>query len=85
MLRTFLVTVTHHDLNGGKGVTREHRVYMPDKEYDKSGSRYRNERWVEKSLEKKIGPKYEDYNASNNREHPNSYSFSCSDVFVPVV
>lgn len=60
MLRTFLVTVMHHDENGHNNVRREHRVYMPDKEYDKSGSRYRNERWVEKSLERKIGPKYED-------------------------
>lgn len=58
MLRTFLVTVRHHDPHDDKDVIREHRVYMPDKEYDKSGSRYRNERWVEKSLEKKIGPKY---------------------------
>ena len=60
MLRTFLVTVMHHDENGDNNVRREHRVYMPDKEYDKSGARYRNERWVEKSLERKIGPKYED-------------------------
>ena len=66
MLRTFLVTVTHHDLNGGKGVTREHRVYMPDKEYDKSGSRYRNEQWVEKALEKKIGLRYNDGNYVSN-------------------
>ena len=59
MLRTFLVTVMHHNKNGDNDVRREHRVYMPDKEYDKSGSRYRNELWVEKSLEKKIGPKYD--------------------------
>jgi hypothetical protein len=58
MLRTFLVTVMHHNKNGDNDVRREHRVYMPDKEYDKSGARYRNERWVEESLEKKIGPKY---------------------------
>ena len=60
MLRTFLVTVIHHDPNGGEDISREHRVYMPDKEYDKSGSRYRNERWVKKALEKKIGPSYND-------------------------
>ena len=59
MLRTFLVTVMHHNKNGDNDVRREHRVYMPDKEYDKSGLRYRNELWVEKSLEKKIGPKYD--------------------------
>ena len=58
MLRTFLVTVIHHDPNGEKDIPREHRVYMPDKEYDKSGSRYRNEQWVEKALEKKIGLRY---------------------------
>ena len=58
MLRTFLVTVMHYNKNGDNDVRREHRVYMPDKEYDKSGARYRNETWVEESLEKKIGPRY---------------------------
>ena len=66
MLRTFLVTVIHHDSNGEKDITREHRVYMPNKEYDKSGSRYRNERWVEKALEKKIGLRYNDGNYVSN-------------------
>ena len=28
---------------------------MPDKEYDTSGSRWRNHRWVEKKLEAKLG------------------------------
>ena len=66
MLRTFLVTVMHHNKNGDNDVRREHRVYMPDKEYDKSGSRYRNEQWVEKSLEKKIGLRYNDGNYVSN-------------------
>ena len=66
MLRTFLVTVMHHNKNGDNDVRREHRVYMPDKEYDKSGSRYRNEQWVEKALEKKIGLRYNDGNYVSN-------------------
>ena len=32
---------------------------MPQSEYDTSGSRWRNERWVEKKLEAKLGKKYD--------------------------
>ena len=32
---------------------------MPQSEYDTSGARYRNERWVEKKLEAKLGEKYD--------------------------
>ena len=33
---------------------------MPEQEYDKSGARYSNHRWVEKKLEEKIGKRYVD-------------------------
>ena len=32
---------------------------MPQSEYDTSGARYRNERWVEKKLEAKLGERYD--------------------------
>ena len=59
MLRKFICKVTHYDL-GKDSVEREHIVYMPEQEYDKSGARYSNHRWVEKKLEEKIGKKYDD-------------------------
>ena len=58
MLRKFICKVTHYDL-GKDSVEREHVVYMPQSEYDTSGSRYRNHNWVEKKLEEKIGKKYD--------------------------
>ena len=57
MLRKFICKVTHYDL-GKDSVEREHVVYMPQQEYDTSGSRYRNHRWVEKKLEAKLGERY---------------------------
>ena len=57
MLRKFICKVTHYDL-GKDSVEREHVVFMPQQEYDTSGSRYRNHRWVEKKLEAKLGPQY---------------------------
>ena len=59
MLRKFICKVTHYDL-GEESVMREHVIYMPEQEYDKSGSRWRNHNWVEKKLEEKIGKKYDD-------------------------
>ena len=59
MLRKFICEVHHHDL-GDKSVVREHVIYMPESEYDKSGSRWRNAVWVEKKLEEKIGKRYVD-------------------------
>ena len=59
MLRKFICKVTHYDL-GEESVMREHVIYMPEQEYDKSGSRWRNHNWVEKKLEEKIGKKYVD-------------------------
>ena len=57
MLRKFICKVTHYNL-GKDSVEREHVVYMPEQEYDKSGARYRNHNWVEKKLEEKIGKRY---------------------------
>ena len=57
MLRKFIVEVNHYNL-GQDSVKREHIIYMPEQEYDKSGSRYRNHRWVEKKLKVKLGPQY---------------------------
>jgi hypothetical protein len=59
MLRKFIVEVNHYNLSQDS-VKREHIIYMPEQEYDKSGSRYRNHRWVEKKLEEKIGKRYVD-------------------------
>ena len=59
MLRKFICEVHHHDL-GEKSVVRENVIYMPEQEYDKSGSRFRNHNWVEKKLEEKIGKRFND-------------------------
>ena len=59
MLRKFICKVTHYDL-GKDSVEREHVVYMPEQEYDKSGSRYRNHNWVQEKLVQKIGKKYDE-------------------------
>jgi hypothetical protein len=59
MLRKFICEVRHYNL-GKESVLREHVVYMPQQEYDNSGSRYRNRNWVEKKLEEKIGKRYVD-------------------------
>ena len=57
MLRKFICKVTHYNLDKDS-VIREHIVYMPEQEYDKSGSRYRNHHWVERKLGVKLGPQY---------------------------
>ena len=59
MLRKFICEVTHYNL-GQDSVKREHIVYMPEQEYDKSGSRYRNHNWVQEKLVEKIGKKYDE-------------------------
>ena len=59
MLRKFICKVTHYDL-GKDSVEIEHVVYMPQQEYDKSGSRYRNHNWVQEKLVQKIGKKYDE-------------------------
>ena len=56
MLRKFIVEVKHyatHDSLESKDVKRDHIVYMPESEYDTSGARYKNRRWVEDKLEEK--------------------------------
>ena len=64
MLRKFICKVHHHNL-GEKSVVREHIIYMPQSEYDTSGARWRNERWVEKKLEAKLGEKYDESTYTN--------------------
>ena len=58
MLRKFIVEVKHYNL-GQDSVKREHIIYMPQSEYDTSGSRWRNERWVEDKLKAKLGEQYD--------------------------
>jgi len=58
MLRKFICEVKHY-LSDNESVVREHIIYMPQSEYDTSGARWRNERWVEKKLEAKLGKKYD--------------------------
>ena len=61
MLRKFIVEVKHyatHDSLESKDVKRDHIVYMPESEYDTSGSRWKNHRWVENKIEAKLGERY---------------------------
>ena len=58
MLRKFICEVVHYYSDDNR-ITREHIVYMPQSEYDTSGARYRNERWVEKKLKIKLGDNYQ--------------------------
>ena len=57
MLKKFICEVIHYYNDSDERVKREHIVYMPQSEYT-SGSRWKNERWVEKKLEVKLGPQY---------------------------
>ena len=57
MLRKFICKVTHYNL-GKDSVEREHVVYMPQQEYDTSGNRWKNHRWVEKKIEAKLGERW---------------------------
>ena len=61
MLRKFICEVVHY-LQDDQRITREHIVYMPQSEYDTSGARYRNERWVENKLKNKLGQRYDQGN-----------------------
>ena len=58
MLRKFICEVVHY-YSDDQRVLREHIIYMPQSEYDTSGARYRNERWVEKKLTAKLGEPYD--------------------------
>jgi len=69
MLRKFICEVIHYYSDDEK-VKREHIIYMPQSEYDTSGSRWRNELWVEKKLEAKLGDQWisgKGFNYSINR------------------
>ena len=57
MLRKFICVVTHHYSDNHR-VEREHIIYMPEKEYDNSGARWKNHSWVENKLEAKLGERY---------------------------
>ena len=70
MLRKFICKVTHY-YSDDKRVEREHVVYMPQSEYDTSGSRYRNHHWVEKKLKEKLGERYTDDNPYCGRYYIN--------------
>ena len=59
MLRKFICEVTHYDL-GDESVERVHVIYMPESEYDTSGSKWKNRQWVRNKLEEKIGKRYEE-------------------------
>ena len=62
MLRKFICEVVHYatpDSLESKDVKRDHIIYMPQSEYDTSGARYRNERWVEDKLKDKLGDTYQ--------------------------
>ena len=67
MLRKFICEVVHYYNDNNERVEREHVVYMPQSEYDTSGSRYRNHRWVENKLEEKLGKRYTDENPYSGR------------------
>ena len=66
MLRKFICKVTHYNL-GEDSVEREHVVYMPESEYDTSGARYKNHKWVEDKLEEKLGKRYTNENPYSGR------------------
>ena len=66
MLRKFVCKVTHCYLDDER-IEREHIVYMPQSEYDTSGARYKNHRWVENKLEEKLGKRYTDENPYSGR------------------
>ena len=58
MLRKFICEVVHY-YSDDQRATREHIIYMPQSEYDTSGSRWRNERWVQDKLKAKLGEQYD--------------------------
>ena len=67
MLRKFICEVVHYYNDNNERVEREHIVYMPQSEYDTSGARYKNHRWVENKLEEKLGKRYTDENPYSGR------------------
>ena len=61
MLRKFICEVVHYatpDSFESKDIKRDHIVYMPESQYDTSGSRWKNHAWVEKRIEAKLGQRY---------------------------
>ena len=72
MLRKFICEVIHYYGDNNERVKRDHIVYMPNSEYDTSGSRYKNHRCVENKLEEKLGKRYTDENPYSGRYYINS-------------
>ena len=72
MLRKFICEVVHYYNDNNERVEREHIVYMPQSEYDTSGVRYKNHRWVHDKLEEKLGPRYTDENPYSGRYYVTS-------------
>jgi len=61
MLKKFICEVIHYatpDSLESKDLKRNHIIYMPESEYDTSGSRWKNHRWIEKKIENKLGQSY---------------------------
>ena len=65
MLRNFVCKVTHY-FSDDERVERDHIVYMPQSEYDTSGVRWKNHRWVEKKLKVKLGSQYDPDKSPNS-------------------
>ena len=70
-MRTYVVQTYHYFGDDNKSTDHTHRVQMPDIKYlelkDKySRSRWQFHSWVEKQLEKQIGPRY-DIKENNSR------------------
>ena len=57
MLRKFICQIRHYNFSDQSQV-REHIVYMPESEYDTSGSRWKNHQWVEKKIKAKLGDQW---------------------------
>ena len=66
MLRKFICEVIHYYGDNNERVKRDHIVYMPNSEYNTSGSRYKNHRWVEKKLKVKLGSQYDPDKSPNS-------------------
>ena len=70
-MRTYIVKTYHYFGDDNKSTDHTHRVQMPDIEYKRLKiahpySRWQFHRWVEKQLEKQIGPRY-DIKENNSR------------------
>ena len=69
-MRTYVVQTYHYFGDDNKSTDHTHRVIMPDSEYERLKNQYHGRfhfhQWVEKQLEKQIGPRY-DIKENNSR------------------